>query len=537
MLYLLPHAIDRAASRAPDRDAIRYAGDSLTYAALAERADRLAGLLRAQGVRRGDRVGIHAGKGIAAAVALYGIMKAGGAYVPLDPSSPPVRQAFIVRDCGIRHLVTEPSRVSALRRLLAEQLPIECVVGVPEDPVRNVHAFSWEDIALHPRLERDPDLVEMDLAYVLYTSGSTGTPKGVMHSHRSALAFARVAADTYGFHGDDRLSNHAPLHFDLSTMDYFSSALAGATTVIIPEAHTRMPASYAALIEAERLTVLYTVPLALTHLLLHGALEKRDLSSVRWVLFGGEPFPPHLLRALMSALPAARFSNVYGPTEVNGVTYWIVPPSLPDDDSPIPIGRPFANVEARIADADDDPVPEGEVGELLVRTPTMMRGYWGRPDLDARAFWTRPVFGHLEDVYHRTGDLVRRRADGLLEFHGRKDRQVKARGYRIELDEVEAAMGAHDAVESAAAFAVPDGDGSLRVEGAVTLRAGRELTAEAMRAHLALSLPRYAIPERLEILEAMPRTSSGKIDRRALALRHEPAHSPRTDPALTPEPT
>jgi amino acid adenylation domain-containing protein len=398
MLYLLPHAIDRAAARAPEHEAMRYAGASLTYAQLAERTDRLAGLLRAQGVRRGDRVAIHAGKGLAAGVAIYGIMKAGAAYVPLDPSSPPARQAFILRDCGIRHIVTEPSRLAALRLLLAEGVPIECVVGAEGELGGGVRSVTWSDVDAHPSAEHDPDLVEMDLAYVLYTSGSTGTPKGVAHSHRSALAFARVAADTYGFTSDDRLSNHAPLHFDLSTMDYFSSALAGATTVIIPEAHTRLPASYAALIEAERLTVLYAVPLALTHLLLHGALDKRDLSSLRWVLFGGEPFPTRHLRSLMAALPGARVSNVYGPTEVNGVTYWIVPPLEAEDDAPIPIGQPYANVEVRIVDDDDEPVGDGNPGELLVRTPTMMRGYWARPDLDMRVFWTKRVFGHFEDV-------------------------------------------------------------------------------------------------------------------------------------------
>ena len=237
------------------------------------------------------------------------------------------------------------------------------------------------------------------------------------------------------------------------------------------------------------------------------------------MLFGGEPFPTHHLRALMAALPNARFSNVYGPTEVNGVTYWIVPPIAADDDAPIPIGQPYANVETRIVDATDEPVADGDTGELLVRTPTLMRGYWGRPDLDERALWSRPVFGHHVDVYHRTGDLVRRRADGLLEYHGRKDRQVKARGYRVELDEVEAILGGHPAVESAAAFAVPDPDGSVHIEGAVTAREGAALTLESLRAHLAASLPRYAIPERVDILEAMPRTTTGKIDRRELARR------------------
>jgi amino acid adenylation domain-containing protein len=516
MLFLLPHAVERAAARTPDRDAVRCAGQALTYEELAERSDRLAGALIGQGVRRGERVGIHAGKGLAATVAMYGIMKAGAAYVPLDPASPPARQALVIRDCGIRHLVTEPGRQGALNRLLEENVPIECVVGAGGEMPERVRSCSWSDVASHPPAPPVPNLVEMDLAYVLYTSGSTGTPKGVMHSHRSALAFAEVAAATYELTGEDRLSNHAPLHFDLSTLDYFSSAVAGATTVVIPDAYTKMPASFAGLIEAERLTVLYAVPLALTYLVLHGALEKRDLSSVRWVLFGGEPFPPKHLRSLMAALPGARFSNVYGPTEVNGVTYWVLPEQLPETDDPIPIGRPYANVETMILGDDGQAVANGEQGELLVRTPSMMRGYWGRRDLSERAFHVRSVFEGCDDVYLRTGDLVRLRDDGLLEFLGRMDRQVKIKGYRIELDEVEVALLSHEAVETAAVFAIRGPDGSSSVEAAVTLRTQGALDADSLRAHLAEILPRYAVPDRVLILDAMPRTSTGKIDRQAL---------------------
>ena len=516
MRFLLPHTVDHAAARTPDRDAIRCAGQSLTYAELADRSDRLAGMLRAQGVRRGDRVGIHAGKGLAATAAMYGIMKAGAAYVPLDPASPPARQALVIRDCGIRHLVTEPARQRALRLLLEEGVPIDCVIGTDGEALGRVRSISWSDVSSHPPARPLPNLVELDLAYVLYTSGSTGTPKGVMHSHRSALAFAEVAAATYELTGEDRLSNHAPLHFDLSTRDYFSSAVVGATTVVIPEAYTKMPASFAGLIEAERLTVLYAVPLALTYLVLHGALEKRDLSSVRWVLFGGEPFPVKHVRALMDALPAARFSNVYGPTEVNGVTYWVLPRQLPEGDDPLPIGEPYANVEAIVVGDDGEQTAEGEPGELLVRTPSMMRGYWGRSDLNQRVFQTRTVTDGYDDVYLRTGDLVRRRADGLLEFLGRMDRQVKIRGYRIELDEVEAALLTHDAVEAAAVFTVPGADGSSGMEGAVTLRTPGGVDTEALETHLARILPRYALPDRLAILDTMPRTSTGKIDRHAL---------------------
>lgn len=516
MLYLLPQAVERWADRTPDAEAARCGEASLTYAELATRAGALASVLQEMGVRRGDRVGLYASKSIDSPVALHGIMAAGAAYVPLDPTAPPARLETIVRDCGVRHLVTEPTREERVVEL-ASAAGIEGVVGLDGDPSGSFAHTSWSEAAnASPLRTAEVGTMEQDLAYVLYTSGSTGVPKGVMHSHRSALAFAEIAADTYGFTPDDRLSNHAPLHFDLSTMDYFSAAVAGASTVVIPEAYTRFPASFAQLIETAGLTVLYTVPLALVHLLLHGAIDRRDLSSVRWVLFGGEPFPTKHLRALMRALPGARFSNVYGPTEVNGVTYWPVPELPEGDDDPIPIGVPFGNAEMLIVDDEDEPVPPGAAGELLVRTPTMMMGYWGRPDLNERAFYHRPTFEIYEDVFHRTGDLVRRREDGALDFLGRKDRQIKTRGYRVELDEVEAALASHAGVESAAVFSIPDGEASQRIMAAVVLRPDARASAEEVRAHAATSLPPYAVPAEVGVLDAMPRTTTGKIDRLAL---------------------
>lgn len=517
VLRLLHESVDRAASRSPDSEAIRVGGESISYATLASRSSRLAEVLRAEGVRLGDRVAIHADKGVAAATALYGIMKAGAAYVPLDPHAPVARQAFILNDCGVRHLVTEPSRKAQLSSLLAEPNGVEMVLGCEGLERSPVRALPWAEVEGAPEgplSSISPD----DLSYILYTSGSTGTPKGVTHTHRSALAFAQVAADVYGFGPQDRLSNHAPLHFDLSTMDYFSAAIAGATTVVIPEAYTKFPASLSRLIERDRVTVLYMVPLALTHLLLHGALHTRDLSSVRWVLFGGEPFPPRHLRNLMAAMPGARFSNVYGPTEVNGVTYWFVP-ELPDDvDDAIPIGDVFDGVTPRIVDERFEPVERASPGELLVRTPTMMRGYWNRPDLDARAFWPTP---EAEGRFYRTGDLVRRRGDGLLDFLGRIDRQIKSRGYRIELDEIEVALLRDARVASAAAFGVREPQGSMGVEAAIVAHPGHSLDEADVRHGVARFLPPYMVPERIRILGALPLTSSGKIDRVKLSAQSE----------------
>jgi amino acid adenylation domain-containing protein len=518
MLYLLPQAVDRAAARAPEHEAVRFAGAHLTYGDLAIGSERLARVLVEHGVARGDRVAIYMGKGLRSAIAIHGIMKAGAAYVPLDPAAPPARLAFILRDAGIRHIVTEPARATVLAGLVQDGVPLGCAVGLePDGPAPDggwpLQVISWGDVDTAPAQPAAPRVIEQDLAYILYTSGSTGTPKGVMHTHRSALAWAGIAADTYGLRADDRLSNHAPLHFDLSTLDYFSAAIAGATTVIIPEAHVRLPASLARLIESERMTVLYTVPFALVQLLLHGALEKRDLAGLRWVLFGGEPMPTGHLRTLMRLLPHARFCNVYGPTETNGCTHYVVG-SIPDDsEEPIPIGRPYGNVEAMLVDDEDHPVQPGETGHLLIRSPTMMRGYWGRPDLDAKAFFRRSVFGHHEDVFHRTGDLARELPDGNLGFLGRKDRQIKTRGYRVELDEVEAVLAAHAAVEMAAVFAVPDGGGSQRIEAAVVARLGMPLTDADLNRHAAGHLPAYAVPERIALMTGLPRTSTDKIDR------------------------
>ena len=462
ILYLLHRSIERVAERTPDRDAVRFAGSALSYGELADRASRLARVLKDRGVARGDRVGIFASKGLHSAVAIHGIMKAGAAYVPLDPLAPIDRLVLIAKDCGIQHLVSEPTRSETVRAMIEAGVPLHTVIGFEERSSAPGPGVSWEEVNSAPCLSDVAGATELDLAYILYTSGSTGVPKGVVHTHRSALTFAELAAHTYGLLPEDRVSNHAPLHFDLSTLDFFATAVAGATTVVVPEAHTKLPASLAKLLEDERVSVLYAVPLALAQLVLHGALERRDLTHIRWVLFGGEPFPPKHLRALMRALPKARFSNVYGPTEVNGVTYWVVPPVDTVSDTPLPIGRPFENVDLMVVDEHGDRASPGEPGELWVRSPTMMQGYWGRPDLDASAFAVKPGGGPRQLEFHRTGDLVRAESDGVLHFLGRKDRQIKTRGHRVELDEVESVLLTHASVEAAAVYGVPDGIGKLR---------------------------------------------------------------------------
>ncbi len=519
MTYLLHQAVTRAAELTPPQEALRCNGQSLSYAVLAQRAASLARLLLEHGVRRGDRVGIYLNKSLESHVAVYGIMMAGAAYVPLDPFAPVARTSYVMRDCGIRWLVTGEEKRANLPALCQAQPDLACLIGVAPGGDLTVAAIPFDDVWAGPHTLPDLRLTEMDLAYILYTSGSTGDPKGIMHTHRSGLAFAQWAAATYGLRAEDRLSNHAPLHFDLSTFDLFAGALSGATTVIFPEALTKFPTSVSKLMADERITVWYSVPFALTQLLQRGNLAGRDMSALRWVLFAGEVFPTKHLRSLMAALPGPRYSNLFGPTETNVCTYYHVDALPKDSDETIPIGIVCENAHGLVVDADGQPLPAGQVGELVIRGPIVMRGYWGRPDMSERGFLRHAVFPHYADVFYRTGDLVQQRPDGNLVYLGRKDRQIKTRGYRVELDEIEVALLAHTHVEEAAVYPVPDGDGSNLIAAAVIAKNGYQLSAELLVEHLSSRLPWYAVPARIEVTDDFPRTSTGKIDRRALRER------------------
>ncbi|MGI9319988.1 MAG: amino acid adenylation domain-containing protein, partial [Thiogranum sp.] len=451
-------------------------------------------------------------------VAMYGIMKAGGAYVPLDPSAPVERTRDIIRDCGIKLLLTHDQR--CLRLLDAcsqEEAVFPEILGVSKDIDDRRIGESWSEIdsqfeACNPGVK----ILESDLAYIIYTSGSTGVPKGIMHSHHSGLSFATWAAREYRLSGADRVSNHAPLHFDLSIFDYFATLVAGGSVVIIPEEYTKLPASYSQLIADYAINVLFTVPFALIQLGLRGALEQRDLSRLRLVIFGGEPMPAKYLSELMARLPSTSFDNMYGPAEINGCSHFMLE-APPLSSADIPIGAISEIADSLIVNSDDVPVPVGEAGHLLVRTPTMMLGYWKRPKLNEQAYFRVERAGQ-EWVYYRTGDLVRADEEGVMFFLGRVDRQIKVRGYRVELDEIEAALTAHEAIEEAAIFAVTDEHGQAEIRGAVIHREGPPVSGEELLAYLKKSLPWYAVPVSVQQRDEFPRTSTGKIDRREIAV-------------------
>ncbi|MGA9531550.1 MAG: long-chain fatty acid--CoA ligase, partial [Anaerolineales bacterium] len=256
--YLLSHGLDEWAQRTPDEPAVVVGEESISFRVLRTRAEELAACLLKDGVHRGDRVGIYLNKCIESVISVYGILKAGAAYVPLDPFAPVSRLRFVIENCGIQVVISEASKMDALQSLAADCESLSKVIGIPKASVSGAACVPWEQVFnAGPLSELPSEVTEQDLAYILYTSGSTGTPKGIMHTHRSGLSFAEWAADNYGLLPSDRVSNHAPLHFDLSTFDIFASHIAGATVILIPEAITKFPASLSKLMQEQAITVWY----------------------------------------------------------------------------------------------------------------------------------------------------------------------------------------------------------------------------------------------------------------------------------------
>lgn len=489
----------------------------MTYGELDLASNSLARALIGAGVRRGDRVAILLPKSMEMVVAVYGAMKAGAAYVPLDPLAPAVRAGLVASDCTVSALITIPSRALAVLEAMGDHRPGLVVLvdeeGVPVELACPV--VRYRDAASDPSAT-DPlvPVIEDDLAYILYTSGSTGVPKGVMLTHRNGLSFVEWSAERIGVTPDDRISNHAPLHFDLSVFDLYLAALGRATLVLIPSDEAYFGASLVRIIEEERVSVWYSVPSALM-LLTRAAPGQERLRSLRTVVFAGEVYPTKHLRELKRLLPDVALWNLYGPTETNVITYYRVQ-ELPQDDRTIPIGRACENTEVFAIREDGGLAEVGEEGELYARGPTVMTGYWARPDKTAELLVDNPLPGSLPGPVYRTGDIVRLRPDGAFDFLGRRDHQIKSRGYRIELGDVETALSAHPGLAEAVAVALPHEEWGMAIVACVVPKDGLLITEADIKRHVARRLPRYMVPTHVDVLEALPRTSTGKVDRQAL---------------------
>jgi amino acid adenylation domain-containing protein len=501
---MLHRLLEGAAREKPSAPAVVDGSRSLNYAELNGHAERLADELRVAGVGRGSRVGLFIGKSLEAVVGIYGILKTGAAYVPLDVTAPPVRIRYIAEDARLSVVLVD--RADGTRCAAWANSATRVEHWIP------VFLQALTDPG-QPPSDRPPEPGSEDSpAYVLYTSGSTGRPKGVSLSHRNALAFVHWAVREFALRPQDRLVNHAPLHFDLSIFDLFAAAAAGATVVLVPPRINAFPSELVRLARDQQISVWYSVPSALMLMESRGGLARTPLPRLRAVLFAGEVFPLPVLRRLITALPQAAFYNLFGPTETNVCLFHRVPRDLPQSCATLPIGRPIAGVECFALNEENRPVKEGEEGELWVRGPTVMLGYL-HDDARTRDVICVPPGG--TGVAYRTGDIVAHDAAGVWSFLGRKDTQLKSRGYRIDLREIEAAVYQSDRVVECAVVAVPNG--ILGFDFVVYAVGAEGATERELLAHCRRLLPDYMLPKSVEFCAALPKTTTGKLDYRALA--------------------
>ena len=486
--------------KSPDRAAVMFEGEYLSYRELNRKANRLAHWIQSTTKRRKILVGVCMRRSSEMVAALFGILKAGCAYVSLDPDFPKDRLAFMIEDSGASMLLTH----SPLLTRLPEHS--ETMVCLDE---QTLELQNQSDESLDRRCSPD------DLAYVLYTSGSTGRPKGVMISHRSLAASTFARVHYYGI-VPERFLLLSPLSFDSSVAGVFWTLSTGGR-LILPRQDGHRDMEYLwTLIESERISHMLCVP-SLHALLLEQQIPCKT-EYLRTVIVAGEDIAQNLVNVHYQNLPHTRLYNEYGPTEA---TVWASVHAFKQTTQPQPIsiGRPIANTHIHILDANRQQVPIGVPGELYISGLGLARGYLNRPDLTEEKFVRLMIDGSLIRVY-KTGDMARWRADGNIEYLGRKDFQVKLRGYRIELGEIEATLLRHPAVNAAAVVMRAD-DGSTRLLAYVSARKSQsgkeaETLAGQLRVYLEANLPAYMIPSWITVLDALPLTLSGKLDRNAL---------------------
>lgn len=490
------HLFEAQVERTPEAVAVIGEGQSLTYRELEERANQLAHALQKQGVGPDVLTAVCMERSPETVVAVLAALKAGGAYLPIDPTYPAERLQFMLQD--------SLAPVTLTQQRLRDRLPL------PQGQVICVDA-DWDRIAQEPRTPPNSNVGPEHLAYVIYTSGSTGQPKGAMIPHRALVNHMLWMMQTFPFSAADRVIQRTPFSFDASVWEFFGPLMCGAALVVPRPGIHREIGELIETIQREKVTVIQTAPAVLTLLANHPGFG--ECASLRHIFCGGEALPPDLPVLVQQKLPV-QVHNLYGPSEACiDSTYftWPFGQRLPA----APIGRPIANARIYILDANLQPVPIGVPGELYVAGAGVGRGYWRRPELTAERFLPDPFYPG--EMMYRSGDLARYWPDGLLEFLGRVDFQVKIRGLRVELEEIEAVLSSHPAVQQAVVRVWEDVVRQDQLLAAyIVLRAGQSVTEAELEAHAARQLPDYMLPRVYQFLEALPLSPSGKVDRKAL---------------------
>ncbi|HJV34265.1 amino acid adenylation domain-containing protein [Geomonas sp.] len=521
--YLLQSCLDAGSLTHPDKAALVDDRETLSYRALREEAERVAHALRLGGVKRQDRVVIWMRRSARVVVALLGTLKADAIYVPVDAKAPLERVQKVIGDCRPAAVICEEGSLPLLEeagdRLAGVRMLLVCG-GKKEIPrprlIPTLYLEEFSELPAPPPYRN----IDADAAYILYTSGSTGSPKGVTVSHLNVTSYIDWALESFRIVPDDKVLGTAPFHFDMSTFDIFASLRAGATLFIASERQLLFPNSLLDLIERNGITIWKGVSSLLMYLSSTGCLKPQRIPTLDRVLFGGEVLPTRHLINWMSVFPSKRFYNVYGPTEATGISAYHQVVKVPATaEEPVPIGSACANTEILLLTEENTLAKPGQPGEICIRGSGLSLGYWNDEEKTRGAFVPNPLSNNLQDRIYRTGDLGMVREDGLLEYLGRKDFQIKFMGYRIESFEVEKAMLALEGVQQAAVLLcnAPGGDipelvGFVEFAG----EADDRLLLEA----LGRALPAYMVPKRIVQLDRLPLSDRGKLDRSALRERY-----------------
>ena len=495
---------EEQARRTPDAIALTAGDQSLTYSELNEKANQLARFLESGGVKPGARVALCLDRSLEVVAGLLAILKAGAAYVPVDASYPASRLTFLIEDSQAQALLTDRTLAAKLPKLATNVICLDS---------------DWPTIALESGANLAHNGGAEDLAYVMYTSGSTGNPKGVLVPHRAVVRLVKNNSFA-SFSADEVFLQLAPLSFDAATFEIWGALLNGGRLVLAPAGRVT-PEDIGTIVQKHNITTMWLTA-ALFHLMVTNHLE--SLRSLRQLLAGGDVLSVTHVRRVLEELPHLRLINGYGPTENTTFTccHTITLESL--TSGTVPIGRPISNTRIYIVDAAMQPVPVGVIGELFAAGDGVSLGYLNAPELTAEKFLSHTFAPGLSERLYRTGDLARYRTDGTVEFLGRADTQVKVRGYRIELAEIEYALERSPLVKSAVACVRTDwvtendtpGDKRLAAY-VIPERAGDTagLITE-LRAYLKSQLPEYMQPAAIMTVDSFPRTVNGKVDRRAL---------------------
>ena len=492
------------AKRTPDAVAIAGESQQLTYATLNARANQLAHYLRLQGVGPEVLVGICLDRSVDLLVALLGVLKAGGAYVPLNPHYPLERLTFMLQDARIQVVLTQKE--------LREKLPSLSLLAICLDESENI---LTEQPIENPLL----DINAKHLAYVIYTSGSTGIPKGVLTPHKAVINHSFACIDLFKLRPSDRVLQFASISFDAAAEEIFPAWLSGAAVVVPPFQGVPALADFSQLIETEQLTIL-DLPTAYwyTWTMELATLKKGLSDTVRLVIVGGEEALPNHLKLWQQVGSQVEWANTYGPTETTIIStaYRLAPRSRYQEMEHIPIGRPIANTRLYVLNQRLQSVPIGAPGELYIGGAGVARGYLQRPELTAERFLPDPFSQEPGARLYKTGDLARYMPTGDLEYLGRIDHQVKVRGFRVEPGEVEKVLLQHPHIDECIIQPYEDTPGDRRLVAYVVSRQEAAPVGSELRSFLQEYLPDYMLPSAFVMLPALPLTTNGKIDHRAL---------------------